>query len=96
MSQNKEQAHVVYKCDYHIVWTLKYRFRILEGQNKEQVEREIRSLTELKGFKIEEKTRLEYLKGQRFVQQQRTEGLKNDGGYAPKFIINPPALQVVV
>ncbi|MBK8051922.1 MAG: hypothetical protein IPK35_01240 [Saprospiraceae bacterium] len=60
MSQNKEQAHVVYKCDYHIVWTLKY------------------------------------LKGQRFVQQQRTEGLKNDGGYAPKFIINPPALQVDV
>ena len=32
MSKYKRQSHVVYKCDYHIVWVPKYRLRILTGE----------------------------------------------------------------
>ena len=28
----KKLSHVVYKWDYHIVWTPKYRFRVLFGE----------------------------------------------------------------
>jgi len=45
---------VVYKCDYHIVWVPKYRFRILTGAIKELVENDIRMLCEWKRGEIEE------------------------------------------
>jgi len=31
MSNFKKLSHVIYSCTYHIVWTPKYRYRILEG-----------------------------------------------------------------
>lgn len=31
MSKYKKQSHVVWKCDYHIVWCPKYRFRVLSA-----------------------------------------------------------------
>ena len=45
----KKLSHVVYKCDYHIVWTPKYRFRVLFGEVKVLVENDIRMLCEWKG-----------------------------------------------
>ncbi len=35
MSEYKRLNHVIYRCTYHIVWTPKYRFRVLEGLVKE-------------------------------------------------------------
>ena len=54
MSKYKKLSHVVYKCDYHIVWVPKYRFRILTGQIKTLIEEDIRMLCEWKGCVIEE------------------------------------------
>ena len=46
MSKYKKQSHVVYKCDYHIVWVPKYRFRMLTGELGNLVDRDIRMLSE--------------------------------------------------
>lgn len=54
MSKYKKLSHVVYKCDYHIVWVPKYRFRILTGAVKDLVENDIRLLCEWKGSMVEE------------------------------------------
>ena len=46
MSKFKKLSHVIYRCDYHIVWTPKYRFKILEGLVKKQLEEDIKMLLE--------------------------------------------------
>ena len=51
-SKYKKLSHVVYKCDYHIVWTPKYRFRVLFGEVKVLVETDMRMLCEWKGVEI--------------------------------------------
>lgn len=48
----KKLSHVVYKCDYHIVWAPKYRFRVLFGEVKILVEKDIRMLCEWKGVEV--------------------------------------------
>lgn len=48
----RKLSHVVYKCNYHIVWVPKYRFRILTGRLKEVVEHDIRTLCEWKDVEI--------------------------------------------
>ena len=52
MSKYKKLSHVVYKCDYHIVWVPKYRYRILKGEIKELVEKDIRMLCEWKSCEV--------------------------------------------
>jgi len=52
MAKWKKLAHVVYQCSYHIVWTPKYRYRILEGEIAKIVEEKIRSVCEWKGAEI--------------------------------------------
>jgi len=54
MSKYKKLSHVVYKCDYHIVWVPKYRFRILNGEIKKLVEEDIRVLCEWKKCEVQE------------------------------------------
>lgn len=54
MSKYKKLSHVVYKCDYHIVWVPKYRFRILKGHVKTMIEGDIRMLCEWKTCDVEE------------------------------------------
>ena len=54
MSEFKKLSHVIYRCDYHIVWTPKYRFRILEGMIKEQVREDIEMLLEWLGCEKKE------------------------------------------
>ena len=51
-SKYKKLSPVVYKCDYHLVWTPKYRFRVLFGEVKVLVENDIRMLCEWKGVEI--------------------------------------------
>ena len=52
MAKWKKLAHVLYQCSYHIVWTPKYRFKVLEGEIGEVVEEKIRSLCEWKDVEI--------------------------------------------
>jgi putative transposase len=54
MSKYKKLSHVIYKCDYHIVWVPKYRFRILTGQVKSLIEEDIKMLCEWKNCEIQE------------------------------------------
>ena len=54
MSKYRKLSHVVFKCDYHIVWVPKYRFRVLKGAIKELVEHDIRMLCEWKSCVVEE------------------------------------------
>jgi putative transposase len=51
-SKYRKLSHVVYKCDYHIVWTPKYRYRVLFGEIKSFVEKDVRMLCEWKGVEI--------------------------------------------
>ena len=44
MGKYRKLSHVVYHCNYHVVWVPKYRYRVLEGAVKEMVERDIHTL----------------------------------------------------
>lgn len=54
MSNFKKLSHVLYRCDYHIVWTPKYRFKVLEGLVKTLLEHDIAMLLEWKGCELKE------------------------------------------
>ena len=54
MSKYKKQSHVVYKCDYHIVWVPKYRYRILTGEISKLVNIDVRKLSEWLGCEVVE------------------------------------------
>ena len=56
MAKWRKAAHVVYQCSYHLVWTPKYRYRILQGEIKEFVEKKIRAICEWKRVEIQEMT----------------------------------------
>ncbi len=52
MGKYKKLSHVIYYHVYHIVWTPKYRYRILEGQIKEFMTESIQSLCDWKRIEI--------------------------------------------
>ena len=52
MSKYKKLTHVIYKCDYHIVWVPKYRLRIMKGQIKDLLNEDIGMLCEWLGSEI--------------------------------------------
>ena len=52
MSKYRKLAHAIYRCDYHIVFVPKYRFRILSGDVAERVERDIRTLCEWREVQV--------------------------------------------
>ena len=54
MGKYKKLSHVIYKCEYHIVWVPKYRLRILKGDIKTLLERDIRLLCEWKRCEVQE------------------------------------------
>ena len=54
MGNFKKLSHVLYRCDYHIVWTPKYRFKVLEGLVKTLLEHDIAMLLEWKGCELKE------------------------------------------
>jgi putative transposase len=56
MAKWKKAAHVVYQCSYHLVWTPKYRYRILQGEIKGFEEKKIRAICEWKHVEVLEMT----------------------------------------
>jgi len=42
MSRFKKLSHTIWHCEYHIVWVPKYRYRVMEGKIKEEVESSVR------------------------------------------------------
>ncbi len=54
MGKYKKLSHVIYKCEYHIVWVPKYRLRILKGDIKTLLERDILLLSEWKQCEVQE------------------------------------------
>ena len=54
MSRFQRLSHAIWYSQYHIVWTPKYRFRILKGLVKLEVEESIRIFSAQLGCKIVE------------------------------------------
>jgi putative transposase len=54
MSRFKKLSHAIWHCTYHIVWTPKYRYRVLKGEIKDEVENCIRAFSYQKGCVIDE------------------------------------------
>ena len=54
MSRFRKLSHTVWHCQYHILWTPKYRLRILTGQVAEEVSNCIRAFSEQKGCEVVE------------------------------------------
>lgn len=46
MSRFRKLSHTIWHCQYHIVWTPKYRFRILSGPVAVEVGRCVRAFSE--------------------------------------------------
>ena len=54
MSKYRKLSHVIYKCDYHIVWVPKYRYRVLRDRIKEEVRKTLIIQSERLGCQIVE------------------------------------------
>ena len=54
MSRFKKLSHTIWFCQYHIVWTPKYRYKILTGQLAKDVDDCVRAFTELQGGEVVE------------------------------------------
>lgn len=54
MSRYESASHVFYRCQYHIVWTPKYRFRVLKGKIAKEVYRSIYVFCSMKKCKVVE------------------------------------------
>ncbi len=52
MSMYKKLSHVIYYHVYHIVWTPKYRYKVLKGPLKDFIEDQLKSLCEWKRLEI--------------------------------------------
>ena len=54
MSRFKKLSHTIWRCQYHIIWTPKYRYKILTGELAADVEACIRAFTERQGGEVVE------------------------------------------
>jgi putative transposase len=54
MGRFRKLSHTIWYCQYHIVWTPKYRYRILSGQVATETERCIRTFCEQQHSEIVE------------------------------------------
>ena len=54
MGKYRKLSHTVYKCEYHIVWTPKYRYRILKDGLASELQRDLYGLSSMKDVLIEE------------------------------------------
>ncbi len=52
MGQKKYGSHTVYDIQYHIVWTTKYRYKILTGKVAERLRELLHQGCEARGIKI--------------------------------------------
>ena len=54
MSRFKRMSHTVWFCEYHIVWIPKYRYKVLEGKLKDEIEECIREQNRQMGCEVVE------------------------------------------
>ncbi|WP_432579486.1 IS200/IS605 family transposase [Vibrio sinus] len=54
MSRYESASHVYYRCQYHIVWTSKYRLKILKGNLGKELYRSIYIYSNMKNCKVVE------------------------------------------
>jgi putative transposase len=54
MSRFQKLSQTIWHCQYHLVWTPKYRFRILGGEIAQEVETCIRAFSEQQGCEVME------------------------------------------
>ena len=54
MSRFKRWSHTIGHCEYHIVWVPKYRYRVLQGKIKEEVELCVRDQARQMGSEVVE------------------------------------------
>ena len=54
MSRYKKLSHVIYHHHFHIVWTPKYRYRVLEDRIKELLLEDLKMLCEWKSVEVVE------------------------------------------
>jgi len=54
MSRFKRLSHTIWHCEYHIVWVPKYRYRVLQGKIKEEVELCVRDQARQMGSEVVE------------------------------------------
>ena len=54
MSRFMKLSHTIWHCHYHVVWTPKYRYRILHGPVKDEVENCVRAFSEQKNCDVQE------------------------------------------
>ena len=54
MSRFRKLSHTLWHCKYHIIWTPKYRYRILKGEIELELNRTIRQFSSQKGCFVEE------------------------------------------
>ena len=54
MSRFRKLSHVVWHCQYHIVWVPKYRYRVLKDRVGFEVSKTIRIFTERLGCEVVE------------------------------------------
>ena len=52
MSRFQKLSHTIWHCQYHVVWTPKYRLRILEGAVGQEVANCIRACSEQKSCDV--------------------------------------------
>ncbi len=52
MGKFRKLSHVYYKCEYHVVFVPKYRFRILTGTVNNLVDHDIRSMSQWKAVEV--------------------------------------------
>ncbi len=52
MGRFRKLSHTIWFCQYHIVWTPKYRYRILSGRIAKEVERCLRSFCHHQGADV--------------------------------------------
>jgi len=54
MGKFRKLSHVYYKCEYHIVFVPKYRYRIMTGLEKTLIEHDIASISQWKEVEVQE------------------------------------------
>ena len=54
MSRFRKLSHTIWHCQYHILWTPKYRLRILTGQVADELSNCIRAFSGQKGCEVVE------------------------------------------
>ena len=52
MGKFRKLSHVYYKCEYHVVFVPKYRFRMLTGTLKVQVEQDLLLISQCKKVEV--------------------------------------------